>query len=65
MVFLKQNIQQKKQVNEYKMTETEIYKKLTNLSEKDLDTKNKKKLMPEIMSWLLVLIVAWVKKQEV
>ena len=65
MVFLKQNIQQKKQVNEYKMTEREIYKKLTNLSEKDLDTKNKKKLMPEIMSWLLVLIVAWVKKQEV
>ena len=47
------------------MTEREIYKNLTNLNEKDLDTKNKKKLMPEIMSWLLVLIVAWVKKQEV
>ena len=42
MVFLKQNIQQKKQVNEYKMTEREIYKKFTNLSEKELNTKNNK-----------------------
>ena len=33
----------KKQVNEYKMTEREIYKKFTNLSEKKLNTKNNKK----------------------
>ena len=30
----------KKQVNEYKMTKREIYKKFTNLSEKELNTKN-------------------------
>ena len=33
----------KKQVNEYKMTKREIYKKFTNLSEKELNTKNNKK----------------------
>ena len=30
----------KKQVNEYKMTKREIYKKFTNLSKKELNTKN-------------------------
>ena len=29
MIFVKQKILQKKQVNEYKMTEREIYKKFT------------------------------------
>ena len=33
----------KKQVNEYKMTKREIYKKFTNLSQKELTTKNNKK----------------------
>ena len=33
----------KEQVNEYKMTERKIYKKFDNLSEKELNTKNKKK----------------------
>ena len=32
----------KEQVNESKMTKTEIYKKFTNLSEKELNTKNNK-----------------------
>ena len=40
----------KKQVNEYKMTKRQIYKKFTNLSEKELNTKNNKKLMSEMMS---------------
>ena len=31
-----------KQVNQYKMTKRKIYKKFTNLSEKELNTKNKK-----------------------
>ena len=39
----------KKQVNEYEMTEREIYKKFTNLSEKELNTKNKKNLTLEMM----------------
>ena len=33
----------KKQVNEYKMTKREIYKKFTNLSQEELNTKNNKK----------------------
>ena len=33
----------KEQVNEYKITQREIYKKFTNLSEKELNTKKKKK----------------------
>ena len=32
-----------KQVNEYKMTKRQIYKKFTNLNEKELNTKNNKK----------------------
>ena len=32
----------KKQVNEYKMTKREIYKKFTNLSQEKLNTINKK-----------------------
>ena len=33
----------KKQVNEYKMTKRQIYEKFTNLSKKELNTKNNKK----------------------
>ena len=44
MVFVKQKILQKKQVNEYKMTEREIDKKFTNLSKKELNTKNNKEV---------------------
>ena len=43
MVFVKQKILHKKQVNEYKMKKRQIYKKFTNLSEKELNTKNNKK----------------------
>ena len=39
----------KEQVNEYKMTKRQIYKKFTNLSEKELNTKNKKNLTLEMM----------------
>ena len=42
MVFVKQKILQKKQVNKYKMTKREIYKKITNLSKKELNTRNNK-----------------------
>ena len=37
------NILSKEQVNEYKMTKREIYKKFTNLSKKELNTINNKK----------------------
>ena len=43
MAFVKQKILQKKQVNEYKITKREIYKKFTNLSNEELNTKNNKK----------------------
>ena len=43
MVFVEQKVLQKNQVNEYKMTKREIYKKFTNLSDKELNTKNNKK----------------------
>ena len=48
MVFVKQKILQKKQVNEHKMTKRQIYKKFTNLSEKKLNTKNNKKTLSEV-----------------
>ena len=43
MVFVKRKILQKKQVNENKMIEREVLKKFSNLSEKELNTKNNKK----------------------
>ena len=49
MVFVKQKILQK-QVNEYKITKRQIYKKFTNLTKKELNTKNNKKLLSEMMS---------------
>ena len=39
MVFVKQKIIQKKQVNEYKLTKREIYKKFTNLNKKKIKYK--------------------------
>ena len=36
-----------KQVNEYKMTKSQIYKKFTNLSQKELNAKNNKKNLEE------------------
>ena len=40
----------KEQINDYKMTKREIYKKFTNLSKKELNTKNNKTLTKEMMS---------------
>ena len=40
----------KEQVNEYKMTKREIYKKFTNLSKQELNTKITKNLTLEMMS---------------
>ena len=45
----------KKQVDEYKMTKRQIYKTFTNLSDKELNTKNNKKILND----------AEEKKQEV
>ena len=42
MVFVKQEILQKEQVNEYKMTKRKIYEKFTNLRKPELNTKNNK-----------------------
>ena len=39
MVFLKQKNPTRYQVNEYKMIKREIYKRFTNLSKKELNTK--------------------------
>ena len=55
----------KKQVNEYKMTKRQIYKKFTNLSDEELNTKNNKKPMSEMMSRLLLLNDIEEDKQEV
>ena len=43
------NPTKKKQVNQYKMIKTKIYKKLTNLNDEELNTKNNKKITSEMM----------------
>ena len=55
----------KNQVNIYKMTKRETYKKFTNLSDEELNTKNNKKPMSEMMSRLLLLNDIEEDKQEV
>ena len=55
----------KNQVNIYKMTKRETYKKFTNLSDEELNTKNNKKPMSEMMSRLLLLNDIEEEKQEV
>ena len=47
------------------MTEREIYEKFDNLSKEELNTKNNKTGMSEMMSWLLLLSVAGVKKKGI
>ena len=42
-MFVKQKNPTKEQVNKYKMMKREIYKKFTNLSKKELNTKNNRK----------------------
>ena len=49
------NIPSKEQVNEYKMTKREIYKKFTNLSKKELNTINNKKTYVKNDVWQLLL----------
>ena len=65
MVFAKPKILQQKQVDEYKMTEREIYKNFTNLRRQKLNKEIIKILMPEMISWLLLLNDVEEKKQEV
>ena len=55
----------KNQVNIYKMTKRETYKTFTNLSDEELNTKNNKKPMSEMMSRLLLLNDIEEEKQEV
>ena len=43
----------KKQVYEYKMTKIQIYKKFTNLNEKELNTKNKTYVRKDVMNTII------------
>ena len=62
MVFAKQKILQKNNLMNIKWQKD----KFTNLSEKELNTRNnKKKLMSEMMSWLPLLNDVEEKKQEI
>ena len=46
-----------KQVNEYKITKIQIYKKFTNLSEKELNAKNNKKT--SVRNDVMTTIIKW------
>ena len=54
----------KKQINEYKMTEREIYEKFSNLSKDELTQKVTKTFTSKIMSWLLLLNAVEVKRKR-
>ena len=62
--MLKTKSPTKEQINEYKMTEREVYEKFDNLSKEELNTKSNKIFTLEMMSWLLLLNVVEVKRKE-
>ena len=62
MVFVKQKILQKKQVNENKMIEREVLKKFSNLSEKELNTKNNKKAY--VRNDVMTTIIKWCRGEK-
>ena len=49
-------------VNEYRMTKREIYKKFTNLSKKELNTKNNKN--PYVKNYGMTTIIKWCKWEK-
>ena len=56
----------KEQINEYKMTEREIYEKFGNLSEDELNTKSNKNIYVknDVMTALLLLNAVEAKKKK-
>ena len=52
----------KKQAHEYKMTKRQIYKKFTNLSEKELSTKNNKKTY--VRNDVMATIIKWCREEK-
>ena len=62
MVFVKNKIPTKKQVNEYKMTKREIYKKFTNLSKEELNTKNNKN--PYVINDVMTTIIKRCRREN-
>ena len=52
----------KKQVNEDKMTKRQIYEKLHNLSEKELNTKNNKKTY--VKNDVMITIIKWYRGEK-
>ena len=52
----------KKQANEYKMIKEEIYKKITNLSKKELNTKNNKN--PYVRNDVMTTIIKCCKDEK-
>ena len=46
----------KGQTKKCKMTEREVFEKYDNLSEGELNTKNNKKILSEMILWLLLLL---------
>ena len=64
-IYETKNPSKEEQVNEYRMTERQIYKKFTNLSQEELNKKIIKKLGSKMILWQLLLIDVEEKKQEV
>ena len=53
----------KEQVSEYKMTKRQIYKKFTNLSKRELNTKNNKKTY--VRNYVMTTIIKWWRGEKV
>ena len=52
----------KEQINQYRMTEREIYENFSNLSKKELNTKSNKNVCIKNVVWLLLLNAVEAKK---
>ena len=52
----------KEQVNEYKMTKRQIYKKFTNLSQEELNAKNNKKTY--VKNDVMATVIKWCRGEK-
>ena len=64
MVFMGKKKLTEGEIENYKMTEREIYEKFYNLSKEELNIKNNKNTFAKTTSWQILLNIVEVRKKK-
>ena len=64
MVFMGKKKLTEGEIENYKMTEREIYEKFYNLSKEELNIKNNKNTFAKATSWQILLNIVEVRKKK-